>query len=489
MAGLGVVQVGVGFLAFAVAARLLPAAELGLITLLEVVLGPAWVWITFGEQPARATFVGGALVLGAVLLQAMPRDGWLLSTIAVPSPLGDQPPLRREMPRMMSTTDPAAGAALDLRGLVKRYGADAAVDDVSLNVPAGAFVTLLGPSGSGKTTTLNMIAGFVEVDEGDIQMDGRPIADLPSHKRDIGVVFQHYALFPHMTVRDNLAFPLKRRKVPGVEQAELIRAALEMVRLDGYGDRYPNQLSGGQQQRVALARALVFSPRVLLMDEPLGALDKKLREWLQLELKRIHSELGITFVYVTHDQEEALVLSDRIAVFNNGKIEQVGTAEQLYEEPSTLFVAEFLGESNVFTGRVRRDGTSCELRMDEGYALAAPATDARDGSPAAIVVRPERVVARRPGTPSAGGENVLAGRLRQIIYLGSYRRLDVTLSGGRQVQLREPAGSGLGLAPGDALEVCWRADDATLVCEVPDGRAGDAGETAPSAIAKTSPVA
>jgi len=366
---------------------------------------------------------------------------------------------------MTSSTDPAPGAALDLRGLVKRYGADAAVDDVSLNVPAGAFVTLLGPSGSGKTTTLNMIAGFVEVDVGEIQMDGRPIVDLPSHKREIGVVFQHYALFPHMTVRDNLAFPLKRRKVSRPEQERRIRSALEMVRLEEHGDRYPNQLSGGQQQRVALARALVFSPRVLLMDEPLGALDKKLREWLQLELKRIHSELGITFVYVTHDQEEALVLSDRIAVFNRGKIEQVGTAEALYERPETLFVAEFLGESNVFEGRVWRDGSTSELRTDDGLALATPATDARDGSAAAVVVRPERVFARRPGAPGAGGENVLAGTLMQVIYLGSSRRLDVALPGGRRVQLRETAGTGLDVAPGDEIAVCWRAEEATLVCE------------------------
>ncbi|HRO94951.1 ATP-binding cassette domain-containing protein, partial [Citricoccus sp.] len=216
-------------------------------------------------------------------------------------------------------------AGISLKGVTKRYGDKAVVDDIDLVIEPGEFMTLLGPSGSGKTTTLNMIAGFADVTEGLLHIYGKPVAKLPAHKRDIGMVFQNYALFPHMTVEENVAYPLQRRKMPKAEQKKRIAESLQMVRLAEYGGRYPAELSGGQQQRAALARALVYNPRVLLMDEPLGALDKKLREWLQLEIKRIHQEVGSTFVYVTHDQEEALSLSDRIAVFNNGKIEQVGT--------------------------------------------------------------------------------------------------------------------------------------------------------------------
>jgi putative spermidine/putrescine transport system ATP-binding protein len=357
-----------------------------------------------------------------------------------------------------------AGAALDLRGLVKRYGSAAAVDNVSLKIPAGEFVTLLGPSGSGKTTTLNMIAGFADVDEGDILLDGSPIADVPSHKRNIGVVFQHYALFPHMTAAENVAFPLRRRKVAKAERERSVQQALDMVRLGDYADRYPRQLSGGQQQRVALARALVFQPRVLLMDEPLGALDKKLREWLQLEFKRIHSELGITFIYVTHDQEEALVLSDRIAVFNEGKIEQVGTADELYENPRTLFVAEFLGESNVFAGKVRHRGSSYALETDN-YELRACDTTVPDGASGALVVRPERFSVRRNGHRPGEDHNVLTGTIRQVIYLGSARKIEVDLPGGKTIVVREPVSAGDAVSTGDPIEVYWSADDSVLVAD------------------------
>ena len=354
------------------------------------------------------------------------------------------------------STEKAPGAALALRDVVKRYGRQAAVDGVSLDIRAGEFVTFLGPSGSGKTTTLNMIAGFADVTDGEIRMDERAIGALPPHKRDIGMVFQHYALFPHMTAAQNVGFPLKQRKVSGSECADRVRRALAMVRLEDYGDRYPRQLSGGQQQRVALARAVVFEPRVLLMDEPLGALDKKLREWLQLEIKRIHSELGITFIYVTHDQEEALVLSDRIAVFRDGRIDQLGTAEELYERPRTLFVAEFVGDSNLFPGRVAGDtveGPGHRLRVPEDHGLP-------QGAPAVVVVRPERL--RIAGDGDVDG-NTLDATVRQVIYLGSSRRLELDFRDGRRGQVREPADARHRVRQGDAVRVSWLPEDGVVV--------------------------
>jgi putative spermidine/putrescine transport system ATP-binding protein len=366
------------------------------------------------------------------------------------------------------STEPSPGAGLALRDVVKLYGDQAAVDRVSLDIRPGEFVTFLGPSGSGKTTTLNMIAGFTPLTDGEIRMDDREIGALPPHKRNIGMVFQHYALFPHMTAAENVGFPLKQRKVRGRDLDERIRRSLAMVRLEEYGDRYPRQMSGGQQQRVALARAVVFEPRVLLMDEPLGALDKKLREWLQLEIKRIHSELGITFIYVTHDQEEALVLSDRIAVFRDGRIEQVGTAEELYERPRTLFVAEFVGESNVFPGRLSRSGDRLEVVTD-GYRLEARGDlDLPDGAPAVVVVRPERL---RPADEAAGG-NVLDAVVRQVIYLGSSRRLELEFRDGRRGHLREPSNVARSLREGDAIRVAWAPEDGVVV---PDDATVDHG--------------
>jgi putative spermidine/putrescine transport system ATP-binding protein len=354
-------------------------------------------------------------------------------------------------------------AALSLIDLGKRYGEVPAVDRVSLDIEPGEFVTLLGPSGSGKTTTLNMIAGFVEPTEGRILMDGESIAALAAHKRNIGVVFQHYALFPHLTVQQNVAYPLKRRRVPKAQRAEQVADALEMVRLGGHAGRYPRQLSGGQQQRVALARALVFKPRVLLMDEPLGALDRKLREWLQLEIKRLHEALGITFVYVTHDQDEALVLSDRIAVFNDGRIEQVGPADELYEHPRTLFVAEFLGESNVFRGRAQRNGSGWVVESDS-YALRALAPDGLEpGQPAALVVRPERARLLDAGEAPGDGENVLSGRVRQVVYLGAARKVVVDLDASGAATVRESAAVERRLEPGDPVRVAWYPAESTLL--------------------------
>ncbi|WP_336991962.1 ABC transporter ATP-binding protein [Leucobacter sp. VD1] len=294
------------------------------------------------------------------------------------------------------TVTATAGAELRLSGLVKRYGGAAAVQHVDLDVASGEFLTLLGPSGSGKTTTLSMVAGFTTPSEGSVVCDGAEITSVPPHKRGLGMVFQNYSLFPHLTVRENVEFPLRQRGVPKAERTARALAALELVELHTRAQAKPGQLSGGQQQRVALARALVFEPRLLLMDEPFGALDRALRERLQLELRRLHRELGITVVFVTHDQEEVLTLSDRIAVFNEGRIEQVGTPEELYEHPATLFVARFIGESNAVAGET----IGGEFVGAAGVRLTAHGV--ADG-PAVAIVRPERVrvLPAGPRRPSA----------------------------------------------------------------------------------------
>jgi putative spermidine/putrescine transport system ATP-binding protein len=356
----------------------------------------------------------------------------------------------------MSHRIAARGAEVTLEHLTKRYGSAApAVDDVSLTIRPGEFMTLLGPSGSGKTTTLNMIAGFVEPTTGRILVDGKNVAKLPPHKRDIGMVFQHYALFPHMSAAQNVAFPLQERKVSKAEVASRVSEALELVQLGHLADRLPRQLSGGQQQRVALARALVYDPPVLLMDEPLGALDKKLREQLQVEISRIHREVGTTFVFVTHDQEEALALSDRIAVFNNGVIEQVGTAEELYEQPKTLFVAEFLGKSNVFVGTAQGETLTVG---DVTLRLPRPESGSR-----ALVVRPERMRLHpdAPQPPTAG--NALHGVVSNHVYLGSEHRITVELGTGTSVTVTETAAARSDARPGDSVWITWEPQDSSVI--------------------------
>ncbi|MEU7864126.1 ABC transporter ATP-binding protein [Nonomuraea sp. NPDC049141] len=355
----------------------------------------------------------------------------------------------------------ARGGGIELTGLTKRYGDFVAVDDVSLSINPGEFITLLGPSGSGKTTTLNVIAGFTKATSGELTVDGTAIAATPAHKRDMGMVFQHYALFPHMTVAENIAFPLKQRKIPKARRTELVQAALATVHLGEYGHRYPRELSGGQQQRVAVARAIVYSPRVLLMDEPLGALDKKLRDWLQLEIKRIHGELGITFVYVTHDQDEALVLSDRIAVFNQGRIEQLGPADELYERPATLFVARFLGESTILRGDVSADGIGVCARL-----MRAPGS-LPDG-PGALVVRPERLAVRQADHSPETGWNALPATVTSEIYLGSSRKLELRLPDGSPALVREQAGSLSDARRGDEVTLTWRVSDSVLLADESD---------------------
>ena len=371
----------------------------------------------------------------------------------------------------------AAGSdppALVMRGIRKRFGEFAAVDGVDLEVRRGQFITLLGPSGSGKTTTLRMIAGFLTQDEGSIEIAGEEMRQVPPHKRDVGMVFQNYALFPHMTAAQNVAFPLQMRNVPRPEQQRRVAEALELVKLATFGDRYPRQLSGGQQQRIALARAIVFRPRLLLMDEPLGALDKKLREALQLEILRISRRLKATVIYVTHDQEEALVMSDRIAIFDRGRIQQLGTGEDLYERPISIFVANFVGESNMLRGRFERDGEGSWLRRGEWRWRIAPSTpgaaDLGDGDPAALVVRPEnlRVVALDAARDGANGVDAA---VTEVLYLGPTRKIELALADGVAAVVREPAGTAGDWRPGDRVRLEWAVERAVVVPDPapPDG--------------------
>lgn len=356
-----------------------------------------------------------------------------------------------------------AGVAVDIRAISKFYGKFTALDDVSLQVEPGEFMSFLGPSGSGKTTTLNLIAGFTDLSQGDIRLGETSIGNTPAHKRNIGVVFQHYALFPHMTVAQNVAYPLKQRRFGRAERARAVEGALSKVQLNAFAHRYPSELSGGQQQRVALARAMVFNPSLLLMDEPLGALDKKLREVLQLEIKRIHREMGSTFVYVTHDQEEALVLSDRIAVFNKGRIEQVGTGHQLYSQPQTLFVGQFIGESSILRGVQRRAGDAVALDV-AGTILAAP--HAAKGSGAhVLLLRPEAVTVQPSGTGVQHGRtNVVAGRVNEMLYLGSAMKYEVVLADGSCVTARTPT-QGTPFAIGEPVELAWNPNDSALLAD------------------------
>jgi putative spermidine/putrescine transport system ATP-binding protein len=356
------------------------------------------------------------------------------------------------------------GARVIFDRIEKQYGSVIAVDDVSLDIAPGEFVTLLGPSGSGKTTTLMMLAGFEIPTAGEIYVDDDPIAAVPPYRRNIGMVFQNYALFPHMTVGENIAFPLQMRKLSRSEIAGKSQEVLDLVGLPGYEGRYPRQLSGGQQQRVAVARALVFNPRVLLMDEPLGALDKQLRERLQLEIKALHDQLGVTIIYVTHDQEEALVMSDRIAVMNDGRIEQCGPPTELYDEPSTRFVATFIGESNFIDGVVERQDGECICVAAPGLGeLRAPQRPGLStGAPVALTVRPEKIIASENGVEP--GMNAVTGNVEDVVFIGEMRRYVVALPGGQRLILKAQNRSGVKTYErGDAIGVAWNVDDCRLV--------------------------
>jgi spermidine/putrescine transport system ATP-binding protein len=350
---------------------------------------------------------------------------------------------------------------LDLRRLTKRFGDFAAVDDLSLEIAAGEFLTLLGASGSGKTTTLRMIAGFEQPTGGEILMAGQPIAALPPFKRDINTVFQHYALFPHMSVRDNIAYGLRMRGVPRAEREERVTRALAMVKLDQLGARAPRQLSGGQQQRVALARALVNRPRVLLLDEPLGALDLKLRKEMQLELKHLQTHLGITFVYVTHDQEEALTMSDRIVLMRQGRIAQVGTPRDLYDRPASRYVADFIGETNLLPGVVVESGDGLvALRVGEATLRGVSEAALAPGAEAWLTVRPE-AIDLTDGTGAPAGQNVVTGTVRDAVYAGSALRVHVVLPSGQRLVANVP--SGTPVTSGEPVTLTWPIEQARCV--------------------------
>jgi spermidine/putrescine transport system ATP-binding protein len=355
-------------------------------------------------------------------------------------------------------------AAIELVGVTKRFGKVEAVHDVSVTIGEGEFFSLLGPSGCGKTTTLRMIAGFELPDEGSIVLQERDVTSISPNRRPVNMVFQQYALFPHMSIYDNVAFGLKVKRVPRQEHRDRVREILRVVELEGLERRRTRQLSGGQQQRVALARALVNRPAALLLDEPLGALDVKLRKQMQLELKRIQSELGTTFVHVTHDQEEALAMSDRIAVMNGGRVEQIGSPREIYEHPQTAFVADFIGSLNAL-----------ELTVEElvgGYALMRLGEDerivvrvgsrARAGDMLRIAVRPERI--RIGGLESAAdGGSRLEGTIVEIVYLGMYTQLHIETGAGRVICHRLADESLATLRPGARVEVSWDADHASIL--------------------------
>jgi spermidine/putrescine ABC transporter ATP-binding subunit len=353
--------------------------------------------------------------------------------------------------------------AIDLRGVTKRYGAERVVDDVSLAIQPGEFFSLLGPSVSGKTTTLMMIAGFAGVDEGAIAVDGADISAMQPQHRGFGMVFQNYAIFPHLNVFENVAFPLRARRQPDEAVRERVTWALDLVQLGAFADRFARQLSGGQQQRVAIARAIVFEPRIVLMDEPLGALDKNLRYDMQVEIKEIQRRLGMTVVYVTHDQEEAMNMSDRIAIMNRGRIEQVGMPSEVYERPSNAFVGRFLGEANILDGTIDRlEGDCATLRLG-GLVLRARVRDAVTvGSRAALFVRPERVAIWSPGAGERSGNRV-EGRVRRVSFLGNIVRYLVEAAPSTHVMVDVQNDGRPPLAVDTAIALGWAMDDSLIL--------------------------
>jgi putative spermidine/putrescine transport system ATP-binding protein len=357
----------------------------------------------------------------------------------------------------------AAGSEPIVRfvGIGKTYdGLTRVVDELHLDVERGEFLTLLGPSGSGKTTTLMLLAGFETPTAGEILLEGKPLSRVPPYQRHIGMVFQNYALFPHMSVDENIGFPLSVRGVPPADIAKRVERALDMVQLGGFGQRRPAQLSGGQQQRVAVARALVFEPKLILMDEPLGALDKQLREQMQLEIRRLHQRLGVTMVYVTHDQAEALTMSDRIAVFHRGKIQQLDTPEQMYEYPKNAFVARFIGENNRLEGNLETNADGrCTIRMTASDTridgtLVEPV---KNGDAVTVSLRPERVQIRAAGHTLDGRPGCrLAGSLQEIIYLGDHVRARVALTGNAEFMVKRPISEAHTIPRiGAAVDVFW----------------------------------
>lgn len=353
------------------------------------------------------------------------------------------------------------GAFVEFERVQKSYdGETLVVKDLNLTMPKGEFLTMLGPSGSGKTTCLMMLAGFETATHGEIRLDGVSINNIPPHKRGIGMVFQNYALFPHMTVAENLAFPLEVRKLGKSEREEKVQRALDMVQMGSFGGRRPAQLSGGQQQRIALARALVFEPELVLMDEPLGALDKQLREHMQFEITRIAHNLGITTVYVTHDQTEALTMSDRVAVFNDGRIQQLAPPDELYEAPQNSFVAQFIGENNTLNGVIQSiDGERCTVKLDSGDVIdAKPVNVSKVGDRTQVSIRPERVEINKDRLNK--NAHTLKAEVLEFIYMGDIFRTRLRVAGTDDFVIKtRNAPDQVRLQPGQQIEIGWLAED------------------------------
>ena len=366
----------------------------------------------------------------------------------------------------MSANEPTEvkGAPIKIDKLSKFFGKFVAVQEANLDIKAGEFLTFLGPSGSGKTTTLMMVAGFLIPTYGDIVVDHQSIVTVPPHKRNIGMMFQHYALFPHMSVADNIAFPLQMRRMTKDKISERVSWALDLVQLSEFKNRRPHQLSGGQQQRVALARAVVFEPSVLLLDEPLGALDAKLRENMQIELKQMHAALGTTVLYVTHDQAEALTLSDRICVFNKGRIMQVGSPDDLYNYPENRFVADFIGETNFLTGEVvSREEQVCTIKLDETTTMKGLFRDtfSQPQKWATYSLRPEKVLV---GEPAEQVENSYEGIVQEFLYLGEFTKYRIALSPSIELTVKATNRQGRKLlAKGEKAIVGWEREEMLLV--------------------------
>ena len=367
---------------------------------------------------------------------------------------------------MTATTKPAAkpaigiakaGRDLKLHGIAKSYGDFVALHPLNLSVDAGEFVSLLGPSGSGKTTLLNIVAGFLNPDGGDILVGGKPILDLPPHRRGLGVVFQNYSLFPHMSVSRNVAFPLQMRRTPKAEAQRAVDDALQLVGMKDFADRFPAQLSGGQQQRVAVARAIVFRPSILLMDEPFGALDRKLRERLQVEIRRLQRQLGLTIIFVTHDQEEAMSMSDRIVLMDHGRIVQVGTAREVYENPNSHFSASFMGENNLFEATVvRRHGDLLSVSSGGMEFSGTSEANFAPGSTLRASIRAERIRLGRPG------HFELQAAVLETTYVGSTERLVLRLDNGLEIVARTSSIAS-SLSEGDRVSVFWDPADLRLI--------------------------
>jgi spermidine/putrescine ABC transporter ATP-binding subunit len=353
--------------------------------------------------------------------------------------------------------------AIALRGVSKRYGEERVVDQLSLAINPGEFFTFLGPSGSGKTTTLMMIAGFASIDDGAIDVDDADLSAVPPQQRGFGMVFQNYAIFPHLNVFENVAFPLRARRQPEATIRERVAWALDLVQLGSFAGRYARQLSGGQQQRVAIARAIVFEPRIVLMDEPLGALDKNLRYDMQIEIKEIQRRLGMTVVYVTHDQEEAMNLSDRIAIMNRGRIEQVGTPSEVYQRPANAFVGRFLGEANLLQGRIERlDAEVATLKVGK-HTLRATARDAvAPGASVSLFVRPERVAIASAGNGKPDG-NRIEGRIRRVSFLGNIVRYQVEVGSATQVIVDVQNSGRPSLAVDSPISLGWTVEDCLVL--------------------------